>query len=159
MENKPIGKWIGMLSRHRQTYLAHRLEPLGIGPGQYPLVLMIVETPGIRQDVLAEKLYLNKSSVARGVSHLEKNGFLIRKVDAVDKRAYCLYPTRQATGIYPDIIRLSQEANRAWTAGLSSEEVELLDSLLRHMTENAFAAKCRSGTSPNQLIPGKDEQL
>lgn len=159
MKNKPIGKWITILSRHRQHYMAQKLEPLGIGAGQFPLVLIIVETPGIRQDLLAEKLYLNKSSVARGVSQLEKNGFLIRKVDAMDKRAYCLYPTRLARDSYADIIRLNQEANRAWIAGLSPGEVEQLDNLLQHMVRNIRTAKCRPDIPANQSIPGKDDRL
>jgi len=65
---------------------------MGIGMGQYPFLLSICETPGIRQDNLADALYLNKSSVARALTQLEQNGFLTRTVDPADRRAYCIHP-------------------------------------------------------------------
>ena len=131
--HRPVGRWLGVVARMHQMYMARQLEPMGIGMGQYPFLLSICETPGIRQDNLADALYLNKSSVARALTQLEQNGFLTRTVDPADRRAYCIHPTRRAREIRGEIVRLSRESVSHLTRALSEEEQNIFASLLERV--------------------------
>lgn len=138
---RPIGKWLAILGRFQQMYLARGLEPMGIGFGQYSLLMAVCDSPGIQQDDIAQQLFLNKSSVARGLSTLEENGFLYREINSKDKRAYNVYPTQKGLEILEDIFKLCNDATEKVTGPLSEEELDILNELLRRMSEYVLEDK------------------
>lgn len=132
-----VCKHISMLFRYIQAAMAGRLEPLGIGMGQYPHLLATCERPGISQDKLTGNLLYNKSSVARALISLEENGFLRRETDPADKRAYRLYPTEKGLAAKEVIRRQVTEVTAELTQGFAPDERQQAALLLQRMAENA----------------------
>jgi len=119
--------------QYRSDYLA----PMGLKSIHASYLTEICANPGISQDGLARKIYINKSNVARQVAVLEEDGFIIRKPSAADKRAMELYPTEKTLELLPRI----QDIVKCWenciTSTLTEEEKEQLTSLLMRMKERS----------------------
>lgn len=135
---KVFSKWISITYRHSQIYFAKAFEALGLGSGQYMFVLCICENSGLTQDALAEEVAMNKSTVARAVSQLEKDGFIERKVNQEDKRIYNVFPTEKGMAIYPLIIAVLDTWNDLITEDLTEEEEKILDALLIKVQKSAI---------------------
>ncbi|MCQ2421000.1 MAG: MarR family transcriptional regulator [Clostridia bacterium] len=98
---------------------------------------MLCSEPGISQEQLSKKLYVNKSNVARQLSALEKQGWICRAQDASDKRILRVYPTQRAVEIYPKIADMERQWDAFITLGLSEEERQTAAMLLRKMKKQA----------------------
>ena len=67
------------ITRCGVDYRTEMLAPLGLKACHASYLLEICGEPGISQDQLAQRLYINKSNVARQVAILEENGLSHRK--------------------------------------------------------------------------------
>ena len=90
---------INVISRCASTYRADKLDGYGISSAHYFYILAVCRTPGISQDKLAQRLYINKSSVARVLQTLESDGFITRCQNEIDRRETLVYPTKKAEEI------------------------------------------------------------
>ncbi len=128
---------INIISRCAHTYRSDCLEGSGLGSSHYFYILLICADPGISQDQIAKRLYINKSSVTRAIAVLEENGFVERHPSEEDKRIVRVFPTDKAKEILPEVRRIA----RAWNAFLLSdlEEEEKLQFLttLEKITQKA----------------------
>ena len=127
-----------MLHRYQLWALSRQLRPLGLRPGQYPLLFTVCNEPGIHQDALAETLFLNKSSVTRGVLQLERCGFLTRSADPADKRALRLTATAKGMQARGKILNHYDIVNAHMTEGFNEDERAQLYALLLRACENVM---------------------
>lgn len=121
------------ISRCSIAYRQPALAPLGIKPMHASYLICICRNPGITQDQLAKKLFLDKSSVARQVSFLEENGFIERQISPADRRVMHVYPTQKATDALPIVRKSFRDWEDLVSADLTDEEREILISLLEKM--------------------------
>lgn len=136
--NEPnIGRQISILYRLGQSYIGKRLEQYNIGSGQYIFLLILYRHSGISQEELSSHLRIDKATTAKAVKKLETLGYVERRADPKDKRAYELYITDKAEEIRPQV----QAAMKSWrnllTTGLDENEIKVANTLLAKMTENA----------------------
>ena len=117
--------------RHRRT------EPLGISARQASLLLEICATPGLSQDALAKRVFLNKSVVARLLAGLEEQDFVERPVCEKDRRVIRLHPTEKALEILPQLQATSANWEKFLTADMTVEEIAALESLLSRLQTRA----------------------
>ena len=125
------------IARCGVQYRSDKLAPMGLKSIHASYLTEICENPGISQDGLARKIYINKSNVARQVAVLEEEGFVLRKPSESDKRAMELYPTEKTLELLPQI----QDIIKCWenciTSTLTEEEKEQLTSLLMRMKDRS----------------------
>jgi DNA-binding MarR family transcriptional regulator len=133
-----IARNITALARCCFQFRNEQLEPHGLKGPHASTLLAVCNHPGISQDALAQRIFLNKSNVARQVAVLEESGLLERRPDPADKRAVQMYPTEQGLALKPLIRSVFGEWERQLTQGLSEEEIETLTALLTRMKENAM---------------------
>jgi MarR family transcriptional regulator for hemolysin len=87
-----------------------RLRPLGLTINEGNILLSIFhyrETAS--QDYLADQLDIDKATISRTVTTLENKGFLIRKTNVSDRRAYQLLLTKRALHYRPTIERIYRD--------------------------------------------------
>ena len=77
------------------------LEGEGLSGNQHSYIAQICHHPGISQEQLAKRLFVNKSSVTRQLALLEQNGFIYRKSSQTDKRVLQVFPTQKALAVFP----------------------------------------------------------
>lgn len=63
------------------------LEKRAVRPGEFSILLVIAENPGIRQGILAEALSIKRAHMTKIVRAMEANGLIERSVPADDRRA------------------------------------------------------------------------
>ena len=125
------------ISRCGVQYRNQHLEPLGLTYRQADMMLKICNSPGISQDELGRRMVLNKSNIARQIAGLEEGGFVERRTDAKDKRAFCLYPTEKTLSIEPEIRQIFRDWNEYLMAVLTDEEQATLRELLSRVRDRA----------------------
>ena len=119
--------------QYRNDYLA----PMGLKSIHASYLTEICENPGISQDGLSRKIYINKSNVARQVAVLEEDGFIIRKPSEADKRVMELYPTEKTLELMPRISQVLISWENCIGGTLNEEERELLSGLLAKMKKRS----------------------
>lgn len=130
-------RFVDRTTRCAAIYRSEKLEAEGLNGYQHPYILNICREPGISQESLASRIYVNRSSVTRQLAILEQNGFVERRVSESDKRVLEVYPTQKAFDVYPRV----REVLREWNAGLleqfTPEERKLLSSMMERVMVKA----------------------
>lgn len=127
------------IARCNTQFRAERMAQFGLKGCHISYILHICGCPGISQDKLAQRIYINKSNVARQAAFLEEEGFITRTPSASDKRVLELYPTEKATALLPEIHAILQDWNRILTPDLTEEEIETVARVLEKMQDKAGA--------------------
>ena len=94
------------IARCAALFRQEELTPLGLKSCHSSYIAAICACPGITQDQLARRIFINKSNVARQLVILEEDGYVERRPSTEDKRAIQVFPTRKAIDAMPEIIRI-----------------------------------------------------
>lgn len=127
------------LIRCMNQYRTELLAPLALKSCHASYLLEICACPGISQEQLARRIYINKSNVARQLAILEENGYVTRRPGEEDRRVMRVYPTEKAQAALPRIQEIMGNWEEAVAVGLTEAEREKLSALLEDMTRRASA--------------------
>ena len=105
------------IARCAALYRQEELAPLGLKSCHASYLDAICACPGITQDQLARRIFINKSNVARQLAVLEEDGFVERRHSPEDKRAIQGFPTQKALDCMPEITRIF----RCWEAFVAQD--------------------------------------
>lgn len=134
-----IGRWISVLYRYRKSYVNKWLEPYGIVGVQFIILLVLFRRGGASQENISDHLKIDKTTTAKAIKKLENNGYLMRKKDPSDKRAYNVYLTQKALDIIPFIQQTVIKWESIVTSGIPDEEYHMIENVLEKMAENAYS--------------------
>ena len=116
--------------RTTQGYLDKVLTEYDLSSGSYPYLLILKDNEGISQNKISKELGYDKAMSARTITKLIKLGYLDRKEDEADSRAYKLYLTERAKVIIPKILNEIHKLVNLITVNLNEEEkIITIDSL------------------------------
>ena len=127
------------LIRCMNQYRTELLAPMALKSCHASYLLEICACPGISQEQLARRIYINKSNVARQLAILEENGYVTRRPGEEDRRVMRVYPTEKAQVALPRIQEIMGNWEEAVAVGLTEVEREKLSALLEDMTRRASA--------------------
>lgn len=136
-----IVRCISVLYRYGQSYITKRLEYLNISSGQYVFLMTLYRKGGISQEELSSYLKIDKGTTAKAIKKLEDEGYVERKIDLRDKRAYKVNLTPKALEVIPAIQAASKEWENIITSGFSEEEIPRVKKVIQRMAENAHNFK------------------
>ena len=97
----------------------------------------ICDCPGITQDQLARRIFINKSNVARQLVILEEDGFVERRPSPGDKRAIQVFPTQKAKDALPQIVAMFRRWEGFVAQDLTEEERRCLTNMLAKMKDRS----------------------
>ena len=121
------------IARCASLYRQEELAALGLKSCHASYLTAICFTPGITQDQLARRIFINKSNVARQLVILEEDGFVERRPSPEDKRAIQVFPTQKARDCMPEIARIFRCWESFVAQDLSEEERSALAAMLEKM--------------------------
>lgn len=150
---EPLMKYINRIHRCAGQYRNVRLPKTELKSHQHVYILHVCRNPGISQEQLAKRICVNKSSVTRQLCILEKNGYIMRRPDSEDRRLLRVYPTSEAEGIYPEVVRIMKEWNDLLFTELNEKEREQFKEMLKRVTDRAIKAV----EDENGIIPDTDD--
>jgi len=116
--------------RTTQVYLDKVLKGYDLSSGSYPYLLILREHEGISQSRISSELDCDKAMSARTITKLINLGYLDRREDETDSRAYKLYLTEKAKVIIPKVLDEIHKLVHLITVDLNEEEkITTIDSL------------------------------
>ena len=124
---------VAEIARCAALFRQEELTPLGLKSCHSSYIDAICTCPGITQDQLARRIFINKSNVARQLVILEEEGYVERRPSPEDKRAIQVFPTRKAIDAMPEIIRIFRCWESFVAQDLSEEERCALAAMLEKM--------------------------
>lgn len=132
-----ISKYCSIFERCSLLYKNNVMKEEGICGSHIVYFFFLNRNPGVIQDEIGKRLFLNKSNVARSLKYLEENKFIYRESDADDKRINHVYLTEKGKSLIPKLKEKIGEFNKIVSEGFTEEELNTLDSMLYRLTSNA----------------------
>ena len=130
-------RYINIISRCAAIWRADKLEGTELGDQHHSYIFVVCRKPGISQDAIARRLFLNKSNVTRSLAYLEEHGFVTRERDPEDRRQTLVYPTEKALEILPKVREIIKGWNSYITEGFTEEEMEMYISMTERIAARA----------------------
>ena len=121
------------IARCAALYRQEQLAALELKSCHASYLAAICDCPGITQDQLARRIFINKSNVARQLVILEEDGFVERRPSPGDKRAIQVFPTQKAKDALPQIEDMFRRWQSFVAQDLSEEERKALAAMLEKM--------------------------
>ena len=128
---------LNIISRCFSMFRMEKMSDNELNANHQSYIYAISLRPGMTQDQLARHLCLNKSTIARGVAHLESIGYVERRPSETDKRVFLLFPTQKMLDMLPEVREISREWNTFITEELSEEELDVFCSTLKKLANRA----------------------
>jgi DNA-binding MarR family transcriptional regulator len=107
-----------------RKHFDRRAVKFGLTRAQWRATKMLHHRPGMRQNELAEALEMEPIAVGRVIDRLQAAGFVERRPDPRDRRAWRLYATPQANEVIDDMEQLARELRRESTEGIDYDELK-----------------------------------
>jgi len=125
-------------------YLSHRvwakpIEELGLSTATFSPLEIIVQNPGVNQQVIADELSLDKSCTSRACKFLETNGFIIREKDTDCAHGFRCYPTEKAKDVYQKVMEIEDVHIHALFSDANIDELDSSIALLDHLIDRLNA--------------------
>ena len=118
------------------NYIKTKLDPFNIAPEQNLIMMLLWEKDGMTQNEIAEKLYKDKTNIARMASNLENKGFIQRVPNQEDRRSLKLYLTAKGKELGQSVIPMAEEFNQQVCKGITDDELKELRRILGKMRDN-----------------------
>ncbi len=130
-------RYINIVSRCAAIWRSDKFKDTELSEQHSSYILTICRRPGISQEALSRRLFINKSNVTRSLSYLESHGFVTREHSAEDKRSILVYPTEKAYDILPQVREIIRGWNAYITEGFTEEEMEMYMSMTERLASRA----------------------
>lgn len=138
MNTEHLGKHISLLYRYSQIYFNTELKKYRLGSGQYIFLLSLLENEGINQEQLANLVKIDKTTTARAVAKLMREGYVRREISPEDHRAYVLHSTDKARDVAENIRLLMDDWNDTMLKGFSAADKQKMQTLLKRAIKNVL---------------------
>jgi MarR family transcriptional regulator, temperature-dependent positive regulator of motility len=115
--------------------VAEAIEPAGITPGEYAVLVAIVDLPGLDQHRLAVSLGIDPVSAGQRIDRLEAMGLVDRRVHPSDRRARVLSASRRGIALRLRLRPLALAAQERIMAPLTAGERKLFLNFLTRIVE------------------------
>ncbi|MDE2279762.1 MAG: MarR family transcriptional regulator [Xanthomonadaceae bacterium] len=122
-----------------RKHFDRRAVKFGLTRAQWRATKMLYHRPGLRQNELAEALEMEPIAVGRVIDRLQAAGFVERRPDPNDRRAWRLHVTTQAHDVVDDMERIACELRREATVGIEYDELKHALEVIGRLKENLQA--------------------
>lgn len=133
-----IMKYINKISNYGYAYRENELKTEELRGFHHACLRIICNHPGFSQGQLAKRMFVNKSTITRWLSCMEKAGYIERMPDNDNKRIMRVYPTEKAYKVFPLITKIFDEWENFILEDFTNEEKEALFSMLKHVLKKAM---------------------
>jgi MarR family transcriptional regulator, transcriptional regulator for hemolysin len=130
------------VSRIRTKVVDNAIKPLGITRSQFWVLVNIAryaDGAGIIQTDLARLMDAGKVPLGGLIDRMEANGLLTRKPCEEDRRAKRVMITPKGQKLLEDMQGIAKEINKKIMKGISRQENDQLDDLLKKMKKNLIS--------------------
>ena len=138
-EKTTFGYLVTDVTRLMRKQFDRRAQRFGLTRAQWRALKRVHHGEGITQNELAEFLEMEPIAVGRVIDRLQKAGFVERRADPNDRRAWRLFLTDRAHAVVDDMDLISNGLFRDAQKGISAADLKTMMSVLGRMKENLNA--------------------
>lgn len=131
-----IGYLARVVFRSFSRLLERRTLTHDVSAGQWRFLRQLWREDGITQRELSERVGMREPTTVVALKGLEKAGLITRKKTADDRRKTFIFLTPHAKKLELILAPMNAEIHEIATSGMTDEEVEMLQALLRRVIEN-----------------------
>jgi DNA-binding MarR family transcriptional regulator len=124
------------LCREHYQRASSRFERLGLTRGQPGVLRELWQHDGLTQAELGQALHVQPATITRMIQRMERAGWVERRPDPDDQRAWRVYQTDAARTVQPRVESLIQALNAEALQGFTPDEVRALTGFLTRMRDN-----------------------
>jgi DNA-binding MarR family transcriptional regulator len=128
-------------SRLLRRVFDEQVRNLGLTAAQARLMVSLERHPGENQAFYADRLEVEPITLTRIVDRMEAAGWVVRKPDPTDRRAWILQLTGKSRAIVTQLQAIIDEVMERVLDGLAPKERETLAQLLDRIGSNLTAAR------------------
>ncbi|WEV45429.1 MarR family transcriptional regulator [Streptococcaceae bacterium ESL0687] len=132
MNKIDVFRMMGSISRRAMTQMNHEASKYGLNNNLFLYLLRIVENEGIAQSELVSLVQVDKTTISRAISKLEKLGF-IRTSQEEGKKYKRLYSSKKGLEVYPKLVQLENNYVNGTLERLTEGQVFELFKLLEQI--------------------------
>ncbi len=122
--------WLG--ARSRERFMA-ALEPHGLHPRDFGVMVVLAAHPGLTQHDLAESSEVDRSSLVAVLDGLEARGLAERRAHPEDRRKRAVHLTAKGEAAFRTLQGEARDVGRELLAPLDAAERKELQRLLRKL--------------------------
>lgn len=136
---RSLGFLLGDVSRLLRERFDARAAELGLTRAQWRVLGQLRRREGIKQSALAALLDIEQITLGRHIDRLVDKGYVERRPDPADRRAWNLYLKSEVQPVLADMRRMSTATSGEALAGISEADAAKLIELLLQMKTNLQA--------------------
>ncbi|WP_050605830.1 MarR family winged helix-turn-helix transcriptional regulator [Ruegeria sp. 6PALISEP08] len=126
------GYLVNHMARLFAKELQHRIAPLGIVVGQFPILLELWLKDGVTQKDLLGKIDVEQATLANTLNRMERDGLIKRTKNPADARAQLIWLTEKAAAPRDSAYEAAQNVNADALGVLSvAERAQFMDYMRR----------------------------
>ncbi len=135
--NERIPFLLSQLGFYVAEEFGRRLEPFGVGPRTYAVLMALNADDGQSQRQLSARLRLHRNVMVTLVDDLERQGLVKRMPHPGDRRAFAVTLTDKARDLLPELDAQGRALQDEITASLTAAERRTALRLLQRMSAEA----------------------
>jgi len=112
-------------------------KQLGLTPSQWKIILALNISDGLTQKELADKIYVDGSTLVPILDKMEQNGLIERRADSKDRRINRIFLTSKSESTVDSIILIVLQLRKMIYRGLSEDQINSARKILDVMTNNS----------------------
>ncbi len=116
---------------------AEMKKRLGLTGSKWKIILALNLSDDLSQKELAEKIYVDGSTLVPIIDRMERDGLVERRQDQNDRRNNRIFLTKKSESVVNSIIEIILELRKIIYKGLSQEELESAKKILKKIIESA----------------------
>jgi MarR family transcriptional regulator, organic hydroperoxide resistance regulator len=139
---------------------AFRAHGYDVTSEQWGIMARIRESEGVNQNRLSANTTKDRHNITRILSRLENRGFIERRPDEGDKRAYRIFLTDDGRSVYERLTSIVVDHGNQMINGLTRSELASLIRILEHIWNNGKLVKLpgKRQTAGNGIRSGKGKK-
>ena len=135
----PFGYLLSDVTLLFRKHFDRRAVRFGLTRAQWRAIKMLHHRDNLRQTELAEVLEMEPIAVGRVIDRLQAAGFVERRPDPTDRRAWRLHLTEQSRGVIDDMQEISRGLRKDATAGIDAAELAQALAVIGRIKDNLLA--------------------
>jgi len=136
-----IGRLLAHISKYTRSFMSRRLKRFGIGGPTYGYLFHLYHRDGITESELTRHMLVDKATTTRAVAKLEKEGYIRKEADMIDRRACRIFLTDKALSFEPELKEVKMEWMGIVLRDFTLEEQAVLLDHLERMERNLMDAE------------------
>lgn len=132
---------MAVIARQLRLSFDQGVERRGLTRAKWTLIAAVSQIPGATQRMIAEALDVREITAGRMIDRLCEEGYLKRRENPSDRRAYCVYLTTAAQPVLDKLDEIARVYEAELFAGFEEQDLEKLNTLLDVMSRNLTAAR------------------